>query len=162
MITRGRRVRKNVFARAANTTIWMKSAKRRGIIRFLKCSAIFRSAIISRKTRFVSRGIFSLMNWDLRKIVFGFHISAATRKFRQTKKRVICGLKWARQPNEFCLSDAKIISGRWATPDRADRVRKSIIIWATNPTTPEMNHPKYDQRRRRHDDGNLESRLYAV
>ncbi|MEJ7698551.1 MAG: alanine--tRNA ligase-related protein [Pyrinomonadaceae bacterium] len=30
----------------------------------------------------------------------------------------------------FCVSDARTISGRWRKPDRADRVRKSIIISA--------------------------------
>jgi hypothetical protein len=55
-------VAENASARAASTTIWMKSAKPRVITRFSRCSAISRSAIISKKTRFVSRGIFSLTN----------------------------------------------------------------------------------------------------
>ena len=42
--------RRNVSARAASTTIWMKSEKPPDIIRFSRCSAIFRSAIISKKT----------------------------------------------------------------------------------------------------------------
>ena len=59
-----------------------------------------------------------------------FSIMKAMRKSARMKKLTSFGKKLVLRRNGFCASVAKIISGKWAKPDRAGRALKSIITWA--------------------------------
>ena len=153
--------RRSVCAPAASTTISTKSARPRGITRSSRCSAIFRLAIISRKTRSSLPGSCWLMIEARSGAAVVHGLRRRRRKCRLTKTPSGSGNRSARRANESCALAAKITSGRWARPAHVVHAARFITTWATIPDDPE-NSRRERQWSRRHDHGDLEPGLHAV
>src|SRR5262249_23548983 len=127
-LTPARQRHKNASVRAASTMTSRMWGSRRGTIRFLKCSAIFLSAITLRKTPFDTLGSLSREIWASLKIGFMF------RFLRRTTRLQIFGTskKECRANASFDL-ERRTIFGPWAIQGLVDLVARFFLI-AVMPT----------------------------
>ena len=120
-----RRPRRNACAPAASTTTSKMSATPRAITRSSRCSAISRSATISRRARSSSPGTWSPRNSGCpRTGCWSPSIPRTTRLRALAEDRRTA--RGAHHPHRR----PRTISGRWATPARAARARRSSTTTA--------------------------------